>query len=142
MAKLKLKSWLDSNEKLKHATYFKWPKLRFTFQFLTGRGLQEPTFIHPTDFFYYCIFIWIFVSNHLPDFLKDVSFHVSLHVKFDYEGCCDFIINNTCLVTWLLPWNITFWVKYSVKIGWLFYHHLYLLFSHTNKSKIFQNRFW
>ena len=33
-------------------------------------------------------------------------------------GCCDFsIINprNSCLVTWLLTWNITFWVKYSIE---------------------------
>ena len=33
-------------------------------------------------------------------------------------GCCDFSINypqNSCLVTWLLKWNITFWVKYSIK---------------------------
>ena len=52
------------------------------------------------------------------DFLKDVSFHVSFHVKFSYMGCCDFSINNpqnTCLVTWILTWNITFWVKYSIK---------------------------
>ena len=34
-------------------------------------------------------------------FFKDVSFHVSSHVKFGYMGCCDFSINNpenTCLV--------------------------------------------
>ena len=43
-------------------------------------------------------------------------FHASFHVKFGYMRCCDFSINNpqnTCLVTWLLTWNITFWVKYS-----------------------------
>ena len=32
---------------------------------------------------------------HSPDFFKDVSFHVSFHVKFGYMGCCDFSINNT-----------------------------------------------
>ena len=33
-------------------------------------------------------------------------------------GCCDFSINkpqNTCLVTWLLTYNITFRVKYFIK---------------------------
>ena len=57
-------------------------------------------------------------NRYSPNFLNDVSFHVSFHVKFGYMGCCDFSINNpqnTCLVTWLLTWNITFWVKYSVK---------------------------
>ena len=37
-----------------------------------------------------------------PDFFKDVSFHVSFHVKFGYMRFCDFSINNpqnTCLVT-------------------------------------------
>ena len=37
-----------------------------------------------------------------PDFFKDVSFHVSFHVKFGNMGCCDFSINNPqnrCLVT-------------------------------------------
>ena len=37
---------------------------------------------------------------------------------FGNMGCCDFSINNpqnTCLVTWLLTWNITFWVKYSLR---------------------------
>ena len=32
--------------------------------------------------------------------------------------CCDCSINNpqnSCLVTWLLTWNIIFWVKYSLK---------------------------
>ena len=63
-----------------------------------------------------------YVSKQSPDFFKDVSFHVSFHVKFGYMGCCDFSINNpqnTCLVTWLLMWNITFWVECSIKkIGW------------------------
>ena len=52
------------------------------------------------------------------DFFKDVSFHVSFHVKFGNMRCCDFSINNpqnTCLVTWLLTWNIIVWVKYSIK---------------------------
>ena len=52
------------------------------------------------------IFHWIIqsiyqVSKLSPDFFKDVSFHVSFHVKFGYMGCCDFSINNpqnTCLV--------------------------------------------
>ena len=52
-----------------------------------------------------------YVTRLPPDFLKYVSFHV----KFGYMGFCDFSINNTCLVTWLLTWNITFWVKYSIK---------------------------
>ena len=26
--------------------------------------------------------------------IKDVSFHVSFHVKFRYMGCCDFSIDN------------------------------------------------
>ena len=62
-----------------------------------------------------------------PDFFKAVSFHVvywplecnhQFHVKFGNMRCCDFSINNpqnSCLVTWLLAWNITFWVKYSIK---------------------------
>ena len=53
-----------------------------------------------------------------PDFFKAVSFHVSFHVKFRNMRCCDYSINNpqnSCLVTWLLTWNITFWVKYSIK---------------------------
>ena len=57
-------------------------------------------------------------NNHSPDFFKDVSFHVSSHVKFGNMGCFDFSINNpqnSCLVTWLLMWNVTFWVKYSIK---------------------------
>ena len=56
--------------------------------------------------------------QYSPNFLKDVSFHVSFHAKFGYMGCCDFSINNpqnTCLVTWLLTWNITFWVQCSIK---------------------------
>ena len=53
-----------------------------------------------------------------PDFFKDLSFHVSFHVKFGIMRCCDFSINNpqnSCFVKWLLMWNITFWVKYSIK---------------------------
>ena len=41
-------------------------------------------------------------SIHSPNFFKDVSFHVSFHVKFGNMGCCDFSIDNsqnTCLVT-------------------------------------------
>ena len=41
-------------------------------------------------------------TAHTPDFFKDVSFHVSFHVKFGYMECCDFSTNNpqnTCLVT-------------------------------------------
>ena len=33
-------------------------------------------------------------QRQLPDFLKDISFHVSFHVKFGYMGCCDFSINS------------------------------------------------
>ena len=54
-------------------------------------------------------------GNHL---IKVVSFHVSFHVKFGNMGCCDFSINNpqnSYLVTLLLTWNITFWVKYSLR---------------------------
>ena len=29
-----------------------------------------------------------------PNFFKDVSFHVSFHVKFGYVVCCDFSIDN------------------------------------------------
>ena len=53
-----------------------------------------------------------------PDFFKDVSYHVSFRVKFDNMRCCAFSINNpynSCVVTWLLTWKITFWVKYSIK---------------------------
>ena len=53
-----------------------------------------------------------------PNFFKDVSFHVSFHVKFGNMGWRDFRINNpqnSCLVMWLLTWNITFWVKYSIR---------------------------
>ena len=53
-----------------------------------------------------------------PNFFKGVSFHVSFHVKFGNMRCCDFNINNpqnSCLDTWLSTWNITFWVKYSIK---------------------------
>ena len=42
---------------------------------------------------------------------------VSFFVNFGYMGCCDFSINNpknTCFITWLSTWNITFWVKYSI----------------------------
>ena len=56
--------------------------------------------------------------KHSPDFFKGVSFHVLFHVKFGNMRCCDFSINNpqnSCLVTWLLTRNITFWVKYSIK---------------------------
>ena len=41
-------------------------------------------------------------STYSTDFFKDVAFHVSLHVKFGYIGCCDFSNNNpqnSCLVT-------------------------------------------
>ena len=51
-------------------------------------------------------------------FFKHISFHVSFYVKFGNTGCCDSSINNppnSCLVTLLLMWNITFWVKYSIK---------------------------
>ena len=64
--------------------------------------------------------VYVFQS---PDFFKDVSFHVSFHVKFGNLRCCDFSINNpqnSCLVMWLLTWNIIFWVKYSIKNGWIY----------------------
>ena len=38
----------------------------------------------------------------LPEFFKDVSFHVSFRVKFGNMRCCNFSINNSqnsCLVT-------------------------------------------
>ena len=53
-------------------------------------------------------------NKQSPNFFKDVSFHVSFHVKFGNMRCCDFSINNpqnSCLVTWLLTWNITFCVQ-------------------------------
>ena len=54
-------------------------------------------------------------------------------------GCCDFSINNpqnSCLVTWLLTWNITFWVKYSIKkIGWLFITFIFLIFILSKSIK-------
>ena len=46
---------------------------------------------------------------------------MSLEYKYNIHpiiSCCDFSTNNsqnTCLVTWPLTWNITFWVKYSIK---------------------------
>ena len=53
-------------------------------------------------------------TSKSSNFLKDVTihflFHVLFHVKFGYIGCFDFSINM-----WLLIWNITFWVKYSIK---------------------------
>ena len=58
------------------------------------------------------------ISSRKTHFFKDVSFHVSFHVKSGYMGCFDFSINNlqnTCLVTWLLTQNITFRVKYFIK---------------------------
>ena len=61
-----------------------------------------------------------------PDFFIDVSFHVSFYIKFGYMGCCDFSSNNlqnTCLVTCLLTWNVTFWVKYSIKKSGVFWTH-------------------
>ena len=59
------------------------------------------------------------VRIQAPDSSKDVSFHVLFHVKFGHTGCCDFSINisqNPCSVTWLLTWNITFWVKYIERL--------------------------
>ena len=60
-----------------------------------------------------------------------MSFHVSFHVKFGNMRCCHFSINNpqtSSLNTWLLTWNITFWVKYSIKkLGDTFVFNVYRL---------------
>ena len=53
----------------------------------------------------------VFVQKNTIVFFKDISFHVSFHVKFGYVGHCDFSINNpqnTCLVMWILTWNILY----------------------------------
>ena len=59
-----------------------------------------------------CLFgLWSFLQGKFvsteeeilsPDFFKDVSFHVSFHVKFGNMRCCYFSINNpqnSCLIT-------------------------------------------
>ena len=64
------------------------------------------------DFLTKIIYVLSVFNNH-PIFWK--MYHVLLHVKFGNMRCCDFSNNNPqnlCLVAWLLPWNITFWVKY------------------------------
>ena len=48
-------------------------------------------------------------------------------------GCWDYSINNpqnTSLISWLLTWNITFWVKYSIKkSGDFLCSRLYIVFA-------------
>ena len=74
--------------------------------------------VSQSNFFLILFQKYVYCSIHTwsNDFFK--FFHISFYVKFRYMRCCDFRINdpqNTCLVTLLLTWNITFWVRYSIK---------------------------
>ena len=54
--------------------------------------------------------------SHSPDFFKDVSFHVSFHVKFGNMGCCDSIKHMFDYVTYNVKYYIFSQIFYK-KIG-------------------------
>ena len=73
------------------------------------------------DVFLYCILILnhgitLKAMSYSPNFFKDVSFHVSFHVKFGNMGCFDFSINNPQHMFGY----VTFKVKYYI-LSQIFY---------------------